>query len=104
MESVRTRRYAICREAIQVGIGAPLVLHRYRAQSVEAAADGTVTACAGSVPLVRQPHLVGARSSSRATGSGRTGSPPLVAAGCAPGRAARITVALPRIFYREICA
>lgn len=33
MESVRTRRHAIYREAIQVGIGAPLVLHRYPARS-----------------------------------------------------------------------
>jgi hypothetical protein len=48
MESVRNRRHAIYREAIQVGIGAPPVLHRYHAQSAEAAADGTVIACAGS--------------------------------------------------------
>jgi hypothetical protein len=38
MESVRTRRHAIYREAIQVGIDAPLVLHRYHAQSAEAGA------------------------------------------------------------------
>ncbi len=110
------------------------MLHRYHARSAEAAADGTVIACAGSaarprprssaqvtflnaaatggppvpcdsIPLAQQPHRASARSSSRATGSGSTGSPPPVAAGCAPRRAAaRITLAVPRIFYREICA
>jgi hypothetical protein len=134
MVSVRNRRRAIYREAIQVGIGAPPVLHRFHARSVEAAADGTVTACAGSaacaplrssaqvtilnapapggpplscgsISLAQQPHRAGACSSSRATGSGSTGSLPPGAAGCAPGCvAACITLALPRIFYCEICA